>query len=88
MIVARRVLDPASSTNATQRAQLVAAVQVAYSSVATVSQALAAVDENIVNQVELWDASNRRAYTAYEYGAGDNSYGAIFEHGTTNVACP
>ncbi len=86
VIVARRVLDPASSTNATQRAQLVAAVQVAYSSVATVSQALAAVDENIVNQVELWDASNRRAYTAYEYGAGDNSYGAIFEHGTTNVA--
>lgn len=86
IIVARRVLDPSSSTNATQRTQIVAAVQHAYSDVTTVSQAFAAVDESEINQVEIWDASNRRPYTAYEYGAGDNSYGLVFEHGTTNVA--
>ena len=86
IVVARRVLDPSSSTNATQRAQIVAAVQSAYPSVTTVSQAFAAVDESEINHVEIWDASNRRPYTAYEFGAGDNSYGLIFDYGTTTVA--
>ncbi len=86
VIIAKRVLDPASSTNATQRAQLVLAVQAAYPDVATATQAFLAVDGNVINHVELWDASNRRAYTSYEYGAGDNSYGLVFEYGTTNVA--
>jgi DNA uptake protein ComE-like DNA-binding protein len=86
VIIARRVLDPSSSTNATQRAQIVAAVQAAYEHVATVTQAFLAVDQNEIHHVELYDASNRRPYTAYEYGAGDNSYGLVFEHGTTNVA--
>lgn len=86
IVVAKRVLDPASSTNATQRAQIVAAVQSAYEDVTTVSQAFAAVDESEINHLEIWDASNRLPYTAYEFGAGDNSYGLVFEHGTTNVA--
>lgn len=86
IVVAERVLDPSSSTNATQRAQIVAAVQSAYPSVTTVSQAFAAVDESEINHVEIWDASNRRPYTAYEFGAGDNSYGLIFDYGTTTVA--
>src|SRR5690606_19116881 len=76
----------ASSTNLTQRTQIVAAVASAYPGVTTVSQAFAAVDESEINQVEIWDASNGRAYTAYEFGAGDNSYGLVFAHGTTTVA--
>lgn len=86
VVVARRKLDPSSSTNATQRSQIVAAVQAAYEDVTTVSQAFAAVDQSEINHVELWDASNRRAYTAYEYGAGDNSYGRVFTYGTTTPA--
>jgi hypothetical protein len=86
VVIAKRVVDPATDTNASQRAQILLAVQSTYTDVTTLTQAFAAVDDNRVNQAELWDASNRRAYTAYEFGAGDNSYGLIFEHGTTNVA--
>jgi hypothetical protein len=86
VVIARRVLDPGSSTNATQRTQIVAAVRAAYEDVTTVSHAFAAVDQNQINHLELWDASNREAYTAYEFGAGDNSYGRVFAYGTTNVA--
>lgn len=86
VIIAQRTMDPSSSTNATQRAQLVAAVQAAYPDVATATQAFAAVDGNQIHHIELYDASNRRPYTSYEYGAGDNSYGLVFEYGTTNVA--
>lgn len=86
VVVAARELSPASSLTATQRAQVIAAVRAAYDEVTTVGAAFAAVDESAINHVELWDASNRRAFTAYEYGAGDNSYGSIFDHGTTNVA--
>jgi hypothetical protein len=86
IIIARRVLDPASDTNAVQRSQIVGAVRAAYSHVTTVSEAFAAVDENRINHLELWDASNRVAYTAYEYGAGDNSYGLVFAYGSTTIA--
>jgi DNA uptake protein ComE-like DNA-binding protein len=86
IVTASRRVDPGTSTNATQRAQILAAVRHAYEDVTTLTQAFEAVDENYVNQVEVWDASNRRPFTAYEYGAGDNSYGLVFEHGTTNVA--
>jgi len=37
-----------------------------------------------VNRLELWDASGRRPYTAYEVGVGDNSFGMVFRYGTTS----
>jgi hypothetical protein len=52
----------------------------------TLGEAFAAVDQGEIAFTELWDASARRAFSAYEYGAGDNSYGAIFVHGTTTLA--
>ena len=64
VVIARRVIDPGSSTNATQRTQIVAAAQAAYPNVTTVSQAFAAVDDYKMNHVELWDASNRKARSA------------------------
>jgi subtilisin-like proprotein convertase family protein len=84
--IARRTVDPGTDTNATQRAQIVAAARAGGFEVTTVGQALAAFDRNEVHQTELWDASNRRAYTAFEYGAGDTSGGMIFEQGTTTAA--
>lgn len=86
VVVAERQLDPSSSTNAIQRDQIVIAVQAAYEDVTTVSEAFAAVDQSVIHHVELWDASNRLAYTAYEFGAGDNSYGRIFAFGSTTIA--
>ncbi len=86
VVITRRTLNPTATTSTTERAQLVAAVQSAYADVTTSTQAFAAVDGGVVNQTEIWDASNRVPYMAYEFGAGDNSFGLIFEWNTTNVA--
>lgn len=86
VIVQGRVLTVSSSLTDLEKAQIVDAVagSTAYDDVTTAEEAFALVDDNEVNQHELWDASNRRAYTVYEVGAGDNSFGMIFEQGTTN----
>lgn len=85
--VAREELTSASTLDAADERQIVAAVRTtAYDHVTTAAEAFAAVDDGVVFRTELWDASNRRAFTAYEVGAGDNSFGMIFEHGTTRAA--
>ena len=49
-------------------------------------QAFAAVDQQVIRRVDLYDEAGGRAFTAFEYGAGDNSYGAIFVAGTKTRA--
>jgi hypothetical protein len=69
------------------RSQLVLAVQQSsHTDVATAAEALARVDQQTVRRLLLVDLSGERTYTAYEYGAGDNSYGAIFVEGTLDIA--
>ncbi len=60
-------------------AQLLRAVQEAFEEVTTPAAALAAVQDATVNVVTRRDAATGRTFVGYEYGAGDNSYGAIFE---------
>lgn len=74
---AARKIVASSSATTLERQQLLAAVATTYDEVTTFAQALDAVDDYEVNQTQLWDASNRLAYVAYEFGAGGNSYGAI-----------
>jgi hypothetical protein len=50
----------------------------AYDDVTSLAEAFEAVDEGVVNETALWDASGRRAFVVYEVGAGDNSFGAWF----------
>jgi len=65
--------------SATERLQIVKAVkQTAYNEVTTVEDCFSFVDEGVVNQSWLWDASGRRQFVVYEVGAGDNSFGAYF----------
>lgn len=47
--------------------------------VTTPAEALSRVDQQEVNLIRIWDTQGRRNYLAFEYGAGDNSYGAIFD---------
>lgn len=86
VVMARRELRDGAALDATEERQVIAAVGAASYEPTTVAEAFGSVDEGVVFQTELWDASNRRAFTAYEYGAGDNSYGLIFDHGVTRVA--
>jgi hypothetical protein len=57
---------------------LIAVQQSSHTDVMTVAEALAAVDQNEVRRMRLRDTPSGREYDVFEYGAGDNSYGAIF----------
>lgn len=79
----RRVLTSVAGLDALAREQVVGAVQASsHTDVTTAEEALARVDGQEINVVGLFDGTNGRAYVGYEYGAGDNSYGRIYEFGT------
>jgi hypothetical protein len=88
VVVGREVIETADGLDSLAQKQLVAAVGLtAYEDVRTAAEALEAVDEGRANRTTLWDASNGAAYVAWEVGAGDNSFGAIFAYeGTEPVA--
>ncbi|HTE53502.1 MAG TPA: proprotein convertase P-domain-containing protein [Kofleriaceae bacterium] len=82
----RKITSP-DGLSALDGDQVILAVQAsANTDVDTVEEALERVDQNEVNQLEVWDGTNRRSFTVYEYGAGDNSYGRLFGFGTTDTA--
>src|SRR5688572_2062187 len=85
----QRTLTEASipGLSALQGAQIVLAVQEsAHTDVTTVEEAFDRVDDHEINEIVLRDSSNNRFYTEMEFGAGGNSYGAIFYWGTTQKA--
>jgi hypothetical protein len=76
----------AELTDPDEREQLVLAVrQSTHTDVTTVSEALERVDEGEVRRIWLTPQSGQRRYVVYEYGAGDNSYGAFFAAGDPTV---
>jgi len=74
--------------SAIDQAKLVRAVQQSsHTDVMTPAEALSRVDQNEINLTILGEPAARRMFIAFEYGAGDNSYGAIFErHGDAMVS--
>jgi subtilisin-like proprotein convertase family protein len=86
VVLGRARLTASSSLTPLQEAQILSAVQATAHEPTTITEAFEVVDDNEVNYAEIWDASGRRAYTVYEVGAGDNSFGKIFVHGTTDAA--
>lgn len=38
-----------------------------------------------MRRIELREAAGTRRFTVYEYGVGDNSYGAFFSAGSTEL---
>lgn len=70
-----------------QREQIVIAVQQSsHRDVTTAEEAMARIDGGVMRRLWLYDAAGSRSFLAYEYGAGDNSYGAIFPRTSTTVA--
>ena len=66
-----------------QKRRLVVAVQQsAHTDVTTPEEAVSVVDQMQVNLDYVTEPAGRRQFAAYEYGAGDNSYGAIFDNAT------
>ncbi len=86
VVLGHRTFTANSTLTALQQSQVIQAVRAtAHDDVATIEDAFDAVDEGLVHLSELWDASNRKAFTVFEVGAGDNSFGAVFAQGTSNV---
>ena len=82
---AHQVINAATlaTYSAEQKRRLVVAVQQSsHTDVMTPEEALAAVDQMEINLDYITEGSSRRQFAAYEYGAGDNSYGAIFDNVT------
>jgi hypothetical protein len=74
-----RVIDAPTGLTPTEVAQILRAVrETAHGDVARIEDVFALVDDGVVNQTWVWDASGRRAFVVYEVGAGDNSFGAYF----------
>lgn len=82
----RRITD-AGVVDATLEQQLIAAChQSTYTHVQSLDDAFAAVDGGEFVIRELTDPANGKRYVAIDYGAGDSTYGALFEAGNSTVA--
>ncbi len=76
----------ASAEGSEVQAQIIEAVSGVYEETFDLPSAFDAVDDGRINVVEVFDLSRSVGYTAIEFGAGDNSYGAIFRSGTLERA--
>ncbi|MBC7172301.1 MAG: hypothetical protein H5U40_07750 [Polyangiaceae bacterium] len=77
-LVSHERIVPGTLLTAAESEQLLAAVRVAYAEASDLDSALDSVDQSEVNQLVLRELDSGRDFVAYEYGAGDNSYGAVF----------
>jgi hypothetical protein len=66
--------------------QAVLAVQEAFDDVTNLTEALAAVQEGEINVTGLYHPATGTQLLAFEFGAGDNSYGAVFYAGALAMA--
>jgi len=85
-IVSQVVITAKSTLTTVGKSQLIRAVQESNPAVTTVADAFDNVDQNEVNVVQLTHKASGKKFTAYEFGAGDNSYGALFNYGTATEA--
>jgi len=68
-----------ATLNPVDRQHVVDAVkQSAHTDVTTPEEAISRVDQMEINVTWFHEPAAQRAFVAFEYGAGDNSYGAIF----------
>lgn len=63
-----------------QTDQIIQAVrQSAYDDVQTIEEAFQAVDAGEIRELRFFEGSRAQYLVVYEFGAGDNSYGAVFD---------
>ena len=82
---ARRITAPGDVAGL-EAEQVVRAVQESHADVRTVADALAAVDGGEINLARFVHRATGTELLAVEYGAGDNSYGAVFYSGSLSLA--
>ncbi len=85
-ITGDRRLHVGDALSALDQQRIVLAVQQSsHTDVTTPAEAFARVDQGEIRRVDLYDAAGARAFVAFEYGAGDSSYGAVFAYSSTTI---
>ncbi|MFT3692056.1 MAG: hypothetical protein QM831_02865 [Kofleriaceae bacterium] len=79
-----KTVTAASQLSGTQATNALAAIKVAYSDATTLAQGLTEIDAG--GLVVATYKNGSEAVETYDYGAGDNTYGAIYVAGTTTLA--
>ena len=86
-VAARETITSAKSLDPVLAEQLIAAChQSTYTHVQTLDDAFAAVDQGEFAVTRFSDPATGKQYLGIDYGAGDSTYGAIFEAGSTRPA--
>lgn len=84
--VSSRVVTTASQLSGVAAQQALKAIRVAYADSANLAAGLANIDQSELNVITLRHKTTGQVVDVYEYGAGDNSYGAVFKGGTLDTA--
>ncbi|MGN6110121.1 MAG: hypothetical protein ACTHU0_33755 [Kofleriaceae bacterium] len=79
------VVTSASQLSGTAATQALTAIRVAYPST-DLADALTHIDQNRLNVITYLHTPTNTTVDAFEYGAGDNSYGAIFASNSLTLA--
>jgi hypothetical protein len=65
---------------------LLAVQQSSHTDVTTPAEALERVDQQEIRRIDFYEIASGREFVVFEYGVGDNSYGAFFERESVEVA--
>jgi hypothetical protein len=85
-VTRERVITQPGEVAGVEAEQVVRGVQESWPDVRSLDDALATVDGGEIHVVELVHRPTGTALVAVEYGAGDNSYGAVFYAGSVTLA--
>ncbi|HET6339759.1 MAG TPA: hypothetical protein VFG30_41395 [Polyangiales bacterium] len=64
---------------------LLAVQQSSHTDVTTPGEALERVDQQEIRRIDFYEIASGREFVVFEYGVGDNSYGAFFERESVEV---
>jgi hypothetical protein len=82
----QRLYTPAGLSALDDQRIVLAMHESVHTDVMTVDDAFAAADQNEIDIQTLTHNADGRTFTIVDYGAGDNTYGAIFTDPTANIA--
>jgi hypothetical protein len=82
----QRLTSPAGLSALDGQRIVIAMHESAHTDVVTVDDAFAAADQNEIDITPVTHIASGRTFTIVDYGAGDNTYGAIFTDPTADIA--
>ena len=82
----QRLYSPAGLSALEDQRIVLAMQESSHTDVTTVDEAFAAADQNEIDLTTVTHVASGRTFEIVDYGAGDNTYGAIFSDGGADIA--